>query len=114
MAVICFNPAYEAEMNAYTNRIAAKLAEGVRPNINLRGQAIRKIFDDPNWIPTDTVPLPNKKVGMAVLKNHQSISEKMIEQGRDRNKGCMAISWIFIIVVVLVAAYAIAHFAGVV
>lgn len=113
MAVICFNPAYEREMNAFANRIAGKLAEGIRPNISFSGQAVNKIFDEEGWIPKDTVPLPDKKTGMAVLKSHQSISEKMIEQGRARNKGCYVVSWAFIVIVVLAIAYAIAHFAGI-
>ena len=51
---------------------------------------------------------------MAVLKDHQSMSEKMIEQGRARNKGCYVVSWAFIIVVVLVIAYFVAHAFGVI
>ena len=75
--------------------------------------AVEKVFSDANWIPTDTVPLPKKKNGMAVLKDHQSISEKMIEQGRAKNVGCYVISWMFIIIVVVAAAYGIARLLGV-
>ena len=105
MAVICYNPAYEAEMGAFVDRIAQRLADGVRPNIDLRGDGVKRIFDEPEWIPSDTVALPDKKKGMAVLKDQRSISEKMIEQGRARNRGCYVVSWAFIVIVVLVAAY---------
>ena len=113
MAVFCFNPAYEQEMDAFVDRVRAKMADGSRPNINLRGSAVQRIFDEPDWIPTDTVPLPEKARGMAVLKDHQSISEKMIEQGRARNRGCYAISWVFIAIVVAAIALGIAKLAGV-
>ena len=113
VAVLCFNPAYATEMDAFADRIGARMAEGVRPDVNLGESAVEKVFSDANWIPTDTVPLPKKKNGMAVLKDHQSISEKMIEQGRAKNVGCYVISWIFIIIVVVAAAYGIARLLGV-
>ena len=114
VAVICFNPAYSEEMDAFADRIGARMADGVRPAINLGSSAVRKIFDEQDWMPADTVPLPKKEKGMAVLKDHQSMSEKMIEQGRARNKGCYVVSWAFIIVVVLVIAYFVAHAFGVI
>ena len=110
---ICFNPAYAKEMDAFANRVAASMADGVRPNIDLGSSAVKKIFDEPNWMPTETVPLPKKETGMAVLKDHQSMSEKMIEQGRAGNKGCYAISIAFIVIAVLVVAYFVARAFGV-
>lgn len=110
VAVICFNPAFEEEMNAFVDRIAARLAEGVRPAINLGSSAVKKIFEEPGWIPSDTVPLPKKEKGMAVLKDHQSMSEKMIEQGRARNRGCYIVSWIFIIVLLIAVVLLVMNF----
>lgn len=114
VAVICFNPAYAEETNAFVDRIAQRLAEGVRPILDLGVEAAQKILDEPEWIPSDTVPLPKKEQGMAVLKDQRSISEKMIEQGRAGNKGCYAVSIAFIVVVVLAAAYGIARLVGVI
>ena len=111
MAFFCFNPAYEKEMDAFVDRVAKKIGEGVRPNIDLGSSAVSKIFSEPDWVPSDTVPLPKKETGMAILKDHQSMSEKMIEQGRAGNKGCYAISWIFIAFVVVAAIYGL-HIAG--
>ena len=114
VAVICFNPAYADEMDAFADRVGKRMADGVRPDVDLGASAVKKVFDEPDWVPTDTVPLPEKKTGMAVLKDHQSISEKMIEQGRAKNKGCYAISWIFVIALVAAAAYGVAHLLGVI
>lgn len=113
MAIFCFNPAYMQEMDAFVDRVRGRIAEGIRPKIDLRGSAVQKIFDEPDWVPTETVALPKKERGMAVLKDHQSMSEKLIEQGRARNKGCYAVSWAFIIVVVAAIAFGIAKAAGV-
>ena len=113
MALFCFNPAYATEMNAFVDRCAAKLASGTRPNIDLGSQAVEKIFSEPDWLPSETVPLPKKESGSAVLKDHQTMSEKAINQGRAGNKGCYAVSWAFIIIVVLAVLYFVANLAGV-
>ncbi len=112
MALFCYNPAYAAEMDAFIDRCSAKLADGVRPKIDLGKQAIEKIFTEPNWMPSETVPLPKKESGTAILKDHRTMSEKVVEQGRAGNKGCYAISWAFIIIVVLAILYFVAHMAG--
>lgn len=105
VALFCFNPAYAKEMDAFVDRVAKKIGEGIRPNINLGESAVAKIFEEEDWVPSDTVALPKKESGMAILKDHQSMSEKMIEQGRAGNKGCYAISWIFIALLVVAALY---------
>ena len=111
MALFCFNPAYASEMNAFIDRCALKLGEGIRPNIDFGKQGVEKIFSESEWVPSETVSLPKKEIGFAVLKDHRSISEKMIEQGRARNIGCYVVSWAFIILVVAGIAYAL-HCAG--
>lgn len=110
MAVFCYSTRYASEMNAFIDRVAARIAEGVRPAINLGSQAVSKIIEEKDFVPSETMPLPQKEVGMAVLKDHRTMSEKMIEQGRAGNKGCYAVSIVFIVVVV--AAIALALFNG--
>lgn len=113
MAFFCFNPAYADEMDAFVDRVAAKIGEGVRPAIDLGSSSVEKIFSEPGWVPSDTVALPKKETGMAVLKDHRSMSEKMIEQGRAGNKGCYTVSILFIVVVVALIAYWVARLFGV-
>ena len=112
MAFICFNPAYASEMDAFADRVASRLAEGVRPGIAFGSSTVQKIFEEPDWVPSDTVPLPKKEKGMAVLKDHRSASEKLIEQGRARNKGCYVVSWLFIIIVALLVIFGITGLVG--
>lgn len=114
MALFCFNPAYEQEMNAFVDRVADKLSKGVRPRIDLGHKAVEKIFTEKGWLPTETVPLPKSEPGNAVMKEHRTLSEGLIEQARAGNKGCYAISMIFNIVVVLAIIYLIAHLFGVI
>ena len=111
MAVFCYSPRYEEQMTAFIDRVAAKIAEGIRPAIDLGSQGLEKLLANPEWFPSDTTPLPDKQNGMAVLKDHQSFSEKMIEQGRARNKGCYFVSILFIIIVVVAVVYGL-HVVG--
>ena len=111
MAVFCYDDHYAEQFDAFINRCALKIGEGVRPNIDLRSQAVKRIFEEDGWVPKDTMPLPDKQTGFAVLKDHQSLSEKMIEQGRARNKGCYAVSWVFIALVVVAIVYGL-HMLG--
>lgn len=105
MAVFCFNPRYADEINAFADRVAVKLIEGIRPAIDLGSHAVDQVLTEKDWMPTATVPLPKNEAGMAVIKDHQSISEKMIEQGRAGNKGCYFVSILFIVVVIAAIAY---------
>lgn len=105
MAVFCYSPRYAEEIDGFIDRVAAKIGGGIRPAIDLGSQAVDKLLDDPSWMPTETMPLPQKEVGMAVLKDHRTMSEKMIEQGRAGNKGCYAVSIVFIVIAVLAIAY---------
>lgn len=109
MALFCFNPAYAKEMNSFVDRCSSKMAEGIRPKIDLGSSAVEKIFSEKDWLPSETIPLPKKVSGTAILKDHRSMSEKVIEQGRAGNKGCYFISWAFIAVVVVVILYFILH-----
>jgi hypothetical protein len=88
--------------------------EGVRPKIDLGNNAVEKIFTEPDWVPSETVSLPKKESGTAVLKDHRTMLEKVVEQGRAGNNGCYAISYAFIAIVVIVILYFVLHFAGIV
>ena len=105
VAVFCFEPSVAQPVEAFIQRVGQRLAEGVRPKIDLGPEAVRKMLDDPQWMPGETVPLPKKEVGMAVLKDHQSLGDKMVEQGRARNKGCYAVSWLFILAIIAFLVY---------
>ena len=105
MALICYNPAYEKEMGAFCDRCARKLMEGVRPKIDLASKAVENIFSQEGWLPSETVPLPKKEAGTAILKDHRTLKEKAIEEGRAGNKGCYAVSIAFLIVVAATFLY---------
>lgn len=105
VAVFCFDPSIAQPMEGFIARVAERLGEGVRPNIDFGAQGVDKIIADPTWMPSKNISLPKKKTGTAILKDHLSMSDKMVEQGRARNKGCYLVSWLFILVVVAFLVY---------
>lgn len=100
MAVFCFAPTVAEKVEVFAAGVGRQLGEGVRPKIDLGAGAVKKMLADPSWLPNERVPLPKKQKGTAVFKDHLTMSDKMVEQGRARNKGCYVVSWAFIVLVV--------------
>ncbi len=114
MAVICYEPTRSEIFDTFVSNISERLQEGIRPQLDLGESAVEHIISsDGTWLPKETVPIPAKERGSAIIKSKRSFSEKMVEQGRARNKGCYAVSWIFIIVVVAIIVLVVLHFSGI-
>lgn len=92
---------YTDEVDVFKKRVSEQLAEGRRPNIDITSSSIDLMLEAKgDWLPDRNLPMEKKEPGRVILKSSQSLSEKAIEKGRAGNKGCYAISWAFIIVVV--------------
>ena len=106
MALLANDPHYTAEFDAFALKLREKMAEGLRPEVDFNEQAARKIIDSKgSWEPTGRVPMPKFDKHSAVVKSRRSASEKLVEQGRQGNKGCYAAS---IVIWVVIAAAVIA------
>ncbi|MEA5020979.1 MAG: hypothetical protein VB027_11515 [Gordonibacter sp.] len=102
VAIICSSLEQQEAFDHFSKGVAQRLMEGVRPEINLGDQGIKQVITSQgSWLPSKTVPLPKGQKGTVVLKNSRKISEKFIEQGRQGNKGCYLISWLFLIALVV-------------
>ncbi|MDO4289857.1 MAG: hypothetical protein Q4C41_01315 [Eggerthellaceae bacterium] len=99
MAVICYNTAYESAFEKFIGSTCEHMCDGVRVRVDLGDDGVAHIIEsNGEWTPSQTEPMPKMDKGTAVMKSKRSVSEKMIEQGRKGNKGCYAISWIFLFV----------------
>lgn len=106
MALFCYDPAYEAEFSAFARALSDRLSESVRPDISLSQQGIGKVLETKGeWLPSSTVPLPEKQTGTVIMKSRRSLSEKLIEQGRKGNIGCYVFGWAFILALVALAIF---------
>lgn len=100
-AIMCFDPQNEHAFVQFTEGISKRLADGIRPEIDLGEQGIDEVLSsDGTWSPKKTLPLPAKGKGTVIMKDRRKFSEKLIEQGRKGNKGCYAVSWAFLLLVV--------------
>lgn len=100
-AIICYDPKDAESFECFTGNIAARMMDGIRPEVDLGEQGYAKVVESKGtWKPTKTVSLPSKQAGVAILKTRRSVSEKMIEQGRKGNKGCYILSWVFLLALI--------------
>lgn len=105
-ALLCFAPEHEQVFTTFTQGVAKRIMDGVRPEVDLGEQGVKQILDsNGTWSPAKTVPMPSKKGGTVIMKSHRKASEKLIEQGRKGNKGCYAVSWLFLLALVALCIF---------
>jgi hypothetical protein len=101
VALICYSPAYEDCFSAFVHNVADRMGRGQRTPVDLGPDAITRIIaSDGTWFPEQTLPLPEKAKGTAIIKSRRTLNDKLISQGRAGNKGCYIVSWIFLLVLV--------------
>lgn len=94
VALVCYRPADAEAFAAFIAAVSKRIGDDVRPRIDFDAEAVDKVIDsNGTWMPTQTVSLPANEKGMAILKRRRRMMDKMIEQGRARNKGCYLASW---------------------
>ena len=106
IVLMCFadSPAFRA----FCDTVAKALGEGARPAVELGTAGTEQVAaSQGSWLPEGRVPKPEMPAGTAVVKDHLTLNEKMVEQARRRDPGCMAAGWAFIILVVALVAWLI-------
>lgn len=113
VAVIAYDKAYAAEFETYVSNIAARLADGIRPDISLSEAGVNEVIESGGtWTPDKTVPYPNLDKSAAYMKKHRTLSDKLIEEGRAGNKGCYIGGWAALLIFVAVVVVCIKSCAG--
>lgn len=105
-AIICYKPAYNDEFSKFIAAVSKKIADDVRPRVDFDNEAVDKIIESGGaWMPSQTVSIPSGDKGMAIIKRRRSVTDKLIEQGRARNKGCYVASWAVLLAVVVLVVF---------
>ena len=113
IAIISYDPAYEDAFEPFIAQFAKKLGNGIRGDLKIGPKSLEEIVKTKgNWFPTARYPLPEKKKGTAFVKTERSGTERLVDQARKGNKGCMVASWAFILAVVALIVFGI-HSCGV-
>lgn len=106
VALICYDSSLNQIITPFIKTISERLVEDIRPDINLGQEGVHNLIEsNGTWQPHQTVPLPKKEAGTVIIKSHRTISEKIIEKGRSRNKGCYFLSWIFLLGLITVLIF---------
>lgn len=100
-AIIAYDPLQKDVVDPFVERVRKLIGQGIRPQISLGAGALEQLQAAPDsWVPTERVDLPPREKGTVILKSREKVSEKLIEQGRQKNIGCYIVSWIFLLAVV--------------
>lgn len=101
-AIIGFSPRYSEQFERFLASFAQIAGDGMRPDPNLNPASIEAIIENPeSWKPAGKVKLPQGDGRTAILKDHRTIHDKILDQARKKNPGCYVISWIFIAALVV-------------
>lgn len=103
VAVVASPERYDAEIENYLECLRQQFMTGIRPAVDLTETQIDTMLREKGkWVSPDHVSMPDKSKDTAVVKSEQSLTEKLIEKGRAGNKGCYAISYAFIAVLIAI------------
>ncbi len=101
VALMCYEPQYEHAFDNFLQGVSKKLGSGTRLNIALGTKGINRVIEsDGAWLPKDKVRLPSMDKSSVIMKSHRTWNERLIEQGRRGNRGCIVISWIVLLAIV--------------
>ena len=107
-AIICYDSNLDQAFKPFIATTVQRLSDGVRPEIDLGEQGVEQVISsNGNWTPKQTVAFPPKEAGTVIMKSRRKMSEKLIEQGRKGNKGCYAVSWLFLLALVALALFSL-------
>lgn len=108
VALIAYDPRNAGAMETFLKVFAKAVGDGLRPNPELSGDALTQMLADPaNWKSTSKVKLPSNGDGTAVLKDHRSVHDKLLDMARSRNVGCYVVSWAFILALVALVVFGV-------
>ena len=112
VAVLMYDPHISPAMEEFEKTLSAKMADGGRPQVDFGAQSVDKLVSsNGSWFPTDRAAAPKMGKGSAVVKDHRTPNERLIEQSRNGNKGCYILSWAFIIAIIALVVF-ILHSCG--
>ena len=101
VALIAYEPRYEEAMSAFLKELVDLMGNGVRPKIDFGQEAFDQIIESKgSWFPKDRMKMPEMEKGTAVVKDHRTANDRLIEESRKGNIGCYIGSWAFLLAVV--------------
>ena len=111
VALIAFAPRYAEEFNVFLKAFAKAAGDGSRPDPKLSNDSIVSVLANPaEWKPSSKIKIPRGGGRTAILKDHRSVHDSMLDAARSKKVGCYIVSWAFILAVVTLVVWALHKF----
>ena len=111
VALIAFAPRYTEEFNVFLKAFAKAAGDGLRPDPKLSNDSIVSVLANPaEWKPSSKIKIPRGGGRTAILKDHRSVHDSMLDAARSKKVGCYIVSWAFILAVVTLVVWALHKF----
>ncbi|MEG1745795.1 MAG: hypothetical protein RRX88_01575 [Raoultibacter sp.] len=105
-ALIAYDAQYTDVFLSFIERIAEKMADGVRVDVAIHQKSLEQLVAAPTtWLPSRRVEMPARQPGTVVLKSRKKMSERVIEQGRRGHFGCYVGSWVFLLAAIALVIF---------
>ena len=111
VALIAYNPRYSSEFGAFIKRFSKIAGDGLRPDPSLDSNSIVEVLANPeSWKPSSKIKIPHGSGRTAILKDHRSAHDSLLDAARSKNVGCYLVSWVFILGLVAFLIWALHNF----
>lgn len=94
---IAYPKQYKKAYNNFTNLIKSKIEQGIYPQINIEKYEHNQIIKKNGNFRIQKNIKPDLKSGTVIVKDKISFTEKLIEEARNKNKGCYFASIVFLL-----------------
>ena len=103
--------AYAEEFNAFLKAFAKAAGDGLRPDPKLSNDSIVSVLANPaEWKPSSKIKIPRGGGRTAILKDHRSVHDSLLDAARSKKVGCYIVSWAFILAVITLVVWALHKF----
>ncbi len=105
VVLMAYAPECADSFDVFTRNMARLLGEGIRPEVDLMQSSVAQVIDSGGaWQPNGRRAAISKE-GNVLVKGRLSMNDKLVEQARKRNPGCMVAGGAFIALVVFLVVY---------
>lgn len=107
-AVISFPESEIETWSVFVDEVSKAVKNDRRPEVDLSlDDVLNVISQKGHFVPTSQHPKIEKKRGRIILKSRVKLTDKMIEQGRNKNPGCYVLGWVFLLAAVALIVFLI-------
>ena len=105
VVLMAYSSEHAKAFDVFTRNMSQLLGEGIRPEVDLLQSSVSQVIESGgSWQPNGRRAAVAKD-GNVLVKGQLSMNDKLVEQARKRNPGCMVAGWAFIVLVVFLAGY---------